>query len=110
MDVPLIRTKPARGKIRVITIKYLDSKPDLSGIRITAVDRQGKTYHTLTNEEGSYAFFLPAGIYKIMVLSEGMPFSIENPDREVEIKSDGTSKLPTFNYKDLRRKVGVKRF
>ncbi|WP_448137088.1 MSCRAMM family protein [Sphingobacterium siyangense] len=110
MDIPLIKTKTAKGKIQLIATKYLESKPDLSGIRITAIDRQGKKYNTLTNEEGAYIFYLPVGFYKLVVESEGMPFVIENSNCEVEVKAEGITDLPALRYQDQRRKVGIKRF
>ncbi|WET70763.1 hypothetical protein [Sphingobacterium sp.] len=110
MDIPLIKTKSAKGKMQLITNKYLESKPDLSGIRITANDRQGKKYNTLTNEAGEYVFYLPIGFYKLTVDTEGMPFVIENSNCEVEVKAEGLTELPSLRYSDQRRKVGVKRF
>ncbi|WP_426790177.1 MSCRAMM family protein [Sphingobacterium sp. WOUb80] len=110
VDIPLIKTKSAKGKIQLIATKYLDSRPDLSGIRITAIDRQGKKYNTLSNEDGAYIFYLPVGFYKLTVDSEGMPFVIENSNCEVEVKAEGMINLPTLRYQDQRRKVGIKRF
>ncbi|MGB3103696.1 MSCRAMM family protein [Sphingobacterium siyangense] len=110
MDIPLIKTKSAKGKLQLIASKYLESKPDLSGIRITANDRQGKRYNTLTNEEGEYLFYLPIGFYKLTVETEGMPFVIENSNCEAEVKAEGQNELPSLRYRDQRRKVGIKRF
>ncbi|WP_286883874.1 MULTISPECIES: MSCRAMM family protein [Sphingobacterium] len=110
VDIPLIKTKSARGKIQLIATKYLESKPDLSGIRITAIDRQGKKYNTLTNEDGAYIFYLPVGFYKLTVDSEGMPFVIENSNCEAEVKAEGLNELPSLRYRDQRRKVGITRF
>ncbi|KKO91201.1 hypothetical protein AAW12_11830 [Sphingobacterium sp. Ag1] len=110
VDMPLIKTKSARGKIQLIATKYLESKPDLSGIRITAIDRQGKKYNALTNEDGAYIFYLPVGFYKLTVDSEGMPFVIENSNCEAEVKAEGLNELPSLRYRDQRRKVGIKRF
>lgn len=110
MDIPLIKTKPAKGKIQLIASKYLESKPDLSGIRITANDRQGKKYNTLTNEAGEYVFYLPVGFYRLTVETEGMPFVIENSNCEAEVKVEGQTELPSLRYRDQRRKVGIKRF
>ncbi len=110
VDIPLIKTKSARGKIQLIATKYLESKPDLSGIRITAIDRWGKKYNTLTNEDGAYIFYLPVGFYKLTVDSEGMPFVIENSNCEAEVKAEGLNELPSLRYRDQRRKVGIKRF
>ncbi|WP_293938581.1 MSCRAMM family protein [Sphingobacterium sp. UBA5996] len=110
MDIPLVKTKSVKGNIQLVASKYLESKPDLSGIRITANDRQGKKYNTLTNEAGEYVFYLPIGFYRLTVETEGMPFVIENSNCEVEINAEGLIELPSLRYRDQRRKVGIKRF
>lgn len=110
LEIPLIKTRPLKGRIKVVENKYLKTRPQLGGIKITAVDRQGKTYSTLSSESGDYVLYLPLGNYSIAVVTEGMPFSIENQNCAVEVKVDKDCVIPDFNYRDERRKVGVKRF
>lgn len=110
LEIPLIKTKPLKGRIKIVENKYLKTSPQLGGIKVIAVDRQGKTYSTLSAESGDYVLYLPLGNYKIAVVTEGMPFSIENQNCEIEVKADKDIVIPDFNYKDERRKVGVKRF
>lgn len=110
LEIPLIKTRPLKGRIKIVENRYLKSRPQLGGIKITAVDRQGKTYSTLSSESGEYVLYLPLGNYRIAVVTEGMSFSIENQNCEIEVKTDKDAVIPDFNYRDERRKVGVKRF
>lgn len=110
LEIPLVKTKILRGKIKVIANKYQETKPALSGIRINAVSENGREYRTLSNAEGNYAFYLPPGIYTVFITTEGLPFSIENGKNEIELKDDDTEALLDFHYKDERRKIGIKRF
>jgi hypothetical protein len=110
LEIPLIKTRPLKGRIKVVDNKYLKTRPQLGGIKITAADSQGKIYSTLSSENGDYVLYLPLGNYSIAVVTEGMPFSIENQHCEIEVKADTDNIIPDFNYRDERRKVGVKRF
>ncbi|MDF2516809.1 MAG: hypothetical protein K0R59_2105 [Sphingobacterium sp.] len=110
LEIPLIKTRPLKGRIKIVENRYLKSRPQLGGIKITAVDRQGKTYSTLSSESGEYVLYLPLGNYRIAVVTEGMSFSIENQNCEIEVKTDKDAVIPDFNFRDERRKVGVKRF
>ncbi|RKO68890.1 hypothetical protein D7322_25115 [Sphingobacterium puteale] len=110
LEIPLIKTRPLKGRIKVVENRYLKTRPQLGGIKISAADRRGKTYSTLSSENGDYVLYLPLGNYSITVVTEGMPFSIENQNCEIEVKADKDNIIPDFNYRDERRKVGVKRF
>ncbi|WP_293942920.1 MULTISPECIES: MSCRAMM family protein [unclassified Sphingobacterium] len=110
MEIPLIITRALKGRIKSVTNKYLESRPQLGGIRIVARDLQDKEYSTLTNEDGNYVIYLPIGHYKVDVVTEGMSFSIENPSCEIEVKEGEATEIPDFRYRDERRKVEIKRF
>lgn len=110
LEIPLIITRSLKGRIKSVTNKYLETTPQLGGIRIIARDLQGKEYSTLTNEDGNYVIYLPTGHYKLAVVTEGMSFSIENPSCEIEVKEGETTEIPHFRYRDERRKIGIKRF
>lgn len=110
LAIPLVKTRVLKGKIIVVTDKYLQSKPDLAGIRIHALDRRGNAFTTLSDENGQFNLFLPLGYYTISIPTEGMSFSIENPIQEVDLQAKGMVLLEDFRYKDSRRKVGIKRF
>ncbi len=111
LEIPLVKTNVLKGKIKVKVNKYLESYPSLAGIRINAVDVNGKQYRTLSDAEGNYSFYLPPSFYTVFIDTQGLPFSIENTNNEIEIKAmeKHTYNLD-FEYKDERRKIEVKRF
>jgi len=110
LNIPLVKTKIVRGKIQVINQKYQEASPTIAGIRVNASDDRGNTYRTLTDEQGNYTLYLASGDYNVYIETEGMPFSIENNTNRIQL----TEKLKIiqldFQYKDERRKVGIKRF
>ncbi len=111
LEIPLVKTNILKGKIRIKMNKYLESQPYLAGIRINAVDRNGKQYHTLSDAEGNYSFYLPPSTYSVFIDTKGMLFSIENANNEIEIRGiKKTTYQLDFEYKDDRRKIEVKRF
>lgn len=110
IEVPLIRSKVLEGKLLIVGKSYQLTRPILSGIRIQAVDRQGKQHQTLTDVEGHYTFYLPPGSYQLSIETEGMPFSIENAQEKVQIKDSQERHTLNFKYRDERRKVGITRF
>jgi len=110
MRVPLIRAKTLAGRIVPLSTKYNNTKPELSGITVIAVSKQGQEYKTLSDQEGRYTFYLPSGSYIIDIPTQGMNFSINNPKREVSITNQQNMKIEDFEYVDQRRKINVKRF
>jgi hypothetical protein len=110
LEIPLIKTCMLKGKIKPIADKYLQTSPELSGIRIYAEDQQGKVYTTLSDANGDYTFFLPLGEYNVSIPTAGMAFTMDNPSQKVQLKDEHIVYLPDFNYKDGRRKVEIKRF
>lgn len=110
VEMPLVKTSKLNGHIQVVTKKYMETKPALSGIKVNAVDQNGKSYSTMSNEEGNYVLYVPVGIYNVSINTEGMPFSIENPNCEIEVKSGQPIQVPQFRYRDERRKMEIKRF
>lgn len=108
--VPLVKTRVVKGKITPIADKYLQTSPELSGIRVHAEDQQGNSYHTLSDAKGNYMFFLPVGHYTVSIPTAGMAFTIENPSQEIQLTDEQVIYLRDFNYKDGRRKVEIKRF
>lgn len=110
IEIPLTKTKKLTGKLQLASNKYMTARPDLSGISIYAVDRNGRKYNTLTNDEGEYIFYLPVGVYTINVVTDGMPFGIENAGCQVEVEAHRKTELPVLKYWDQRRRVNIKRF
>lgn len=109
LEIPLVKTQSLNGRLKVVAGKYLDSQPVLAGIRISAMDSNGRIHQTLTDDEGTFCFYLPQNDYTVYIETTGMPFSIENGREQVQLKGKVVEML-TFLYKDERRKVGVMRF
>lgn len=110
IEVALIRSKILEGKLVVVGKNYQTTKPVLSGIRIKAIDSQGKERQTLTDVEGHYTFYLAPGSYQVSIETEGMPFSIENAAEKIQLQDSQERYTIDFRYRDERRKVGITRF
>jgi len=109
IEVPLVKTQALNGCIKLTGTKYMDGRPSLAGIRINAVDVNGRIEKTLTDDHGEFCFYLPRNKYTVYIETEGMPFSIVNGKEEVLLAGKPVELL-TFLYKDERRKIGVTRF
>ncbi|MDM1296843.1 hypothetical protein HX021_21370 [Sphingobacterium sp. N143] len=109
LKIPLVKTAILRGRIRPVENKYLNAAPELSGICVQAKNEQGQIYKTLSNADGDYTLYLPVGTYELFIATAGMPFTIDNPSSQVEVRREKPV-VRDFNVKDVRRKVDVKRF
>jgi len=109
LDIPLVKTQALNGHIELVASKYLNGKPLLAGIRVNAVDGNGRIHYTLTDDNGAFCFYLPRSRYSVYIDTEGMPFSIQNGKEEVLLEGKQVQML-TFLYKDERRKVAVSKF
>lgn len=106
--VPLVKTQALNGRLKVTAKKY-EAAVVLGGIRINAMDANGKIHHTLTDDSGAFCFYLPRNTYTVYVETKGMSFSIEN-DKEQVLLAGTPIEILTFIYKDERRKIGITRF
>lgn len=111
--IPFVRGIKVQGQV-LIDLDQLTSDGndhfDLSHIKITATN--GKGYHTLTNAQGIYEFYLPNGEYTITfdenVLTER--FRLMQNDIKVSLSNDLENMFVTFMVVEKRRKVDVKKF
>ena len=110
MEVPLVKTAVLRGKIEAQQSRYQNTKSELSGIAVLASDQMGNTFKTLTNEEGSYNFYLRPGQYRIFIETLGMSFSIANPSHQLNLAEGKAVYDLNFQYVDEQQKVEVTRF
>lgn len=109
LEIPLVKTQALNGVVKPIASKYLNGKPALAGIRVSALDANGRIHQTLTDDQGGFCFYLPRNKYTVYIETTGMPFSIENGKEEVSL--DGApAQMLTFLYKDEHRKITVTRF
>ena len=109
LEIGLVQTQALNGCIQPVASKYLNGRPELSGIHVSAVGANGRIHQTLTDDKGNFCFYLPRSKYTVYIETEGMPFSIENGKEEVTLEGKPVNRL-TFLYKDQHRKVDVSRF
>lgn len=109
VQVALVKTQALNGALKVIADKYKNDNVQLAGIKINAIDINGRIYQTLTDDKGVFCFYLPRNKYTVYIDTKGMPFSIENEREEVLLQGSPVGQL-TFLYRDEHRKVGVTQF
>lgn len=109
LEIGLVQTQALNGCIKAVASKYLNGRPELSGIHVSAMDASGRIHQTLTDDSGNFCFYLPRSKYTVYIETEGMPFTIENGKEEVTLEGKPVEML-TFLYKDQHRKVEVSRF
>jgi len=109
LEVPLVKTQALNGRLKVVEDKYKKGTPEFTGIKISAIDENGRIYHTLTDDKGMFCFYLPRNKYIVYIETKGLPFSIDNGRAEVLLQGTPVELL-TFMYRDQHRKVGITRF
>ncbi|WP_090608065.1 carboxypeptidase-like regulatory domain-containing protein [Parapedobacter koreensis] len=85
----------------------------LGGFTITAKNTAtGQTTRAVTDSQGNYVLFLPAGSYEFSMLDNKMPqyVSAELPVQQAEVKAGEINSGPLFILKVEEKKVEVKRF
>lgn len=88
------------------------SKPlDLSNIMISAVSDK-RDYHTLTDNEGAFEFYLPNGVYTLSMDESilGSNYTLVRNNFNVKMESGVEGMYISFNIIEKRRKVKTKRF
>lgn len=113
ISIPFVKGVKIYGKVvidRDLLSQKMDVIPEIGGIKITA--ENGKTVHTLTENDGSFIFYAPYGDYKIIFDEKvlGTRYRLMENNIHVKIDKDVESIFVTFNIIEKRRKVAVKRF
>lgn len=109
LEIPLIKMERLSGKLSYVSDKYSEGVPSSSGLRVKAIAGNGKIYSTLTNDEGTFSFYLPENKYNVYIETDGLPYAMINPKETVEVKRDQVVSLE-FKYKYEGRKIDVVRF
>jgi hypothetical protein len=113
ISIPFVKGVKIYGKVvvdRDILSQQMEMIPEIGGIKITA--ENGKTVHTLTENDGSFIFYAPYGDYKIIFDEKvlGTRYRLMENNIHVKIDKDVESIFVTFNIMEKRRKVAVKKF
>ncbi|CAN5564061.1 hypothetical protein BH11BAC1_BH11BAC1_04190 [soil metagenome] len=89
-----------------------NKNPDLTRIRVTAVDSAGKTYSTLTSEEGRFEIYVPAGEFRISINQKaiGDGYLLEQNSIPVSLVGGMEAFNITFRIKEKERQMKVKKF
>jgi hypothetical protein len=86
--------------------------PELSRIRVTAVDSAGKTYSTLTGMNGKFELYVPSGDYRVTINQKavGEDFLMEQNSIPVSLIGGMDAYNIGFHLKERERQVKVKKF
>ncbi len=111
--IPFVRGIKVSGQVMIdldqLTVAA-DDKFDLTNIKVSA--NNGRAYHTLTDFEGRFEFYLPNGDYTITLDENIMSnkYRLMQNDIPVTLSNDLESMFVTFFIVEKRRKVNVKKF
>ena len=113
IPIPLVRGIKVCGKVfiqRDPMSPTADIKIDVSGIKISALN--GRIYSTLTQKDGSFELYLPAGKYTISLDESiiGERFYLVKNNFEVNVKEGFDNIFITFYIVEKKRKVRVIKF
>jgi hypothetical protein len=113
VPIPFVRGIKVSGQV-VIDLDQRtvaeDERFDLSNIKVAA--NNGKAYHTLTDFDGRFEFYLPNGDYTI-TLDENIltsKYRLMQNDIPVTLSQDLENMFVTFFIVEKRRKVNIKKF
>lgn len=89
-----------------------NKNPELSRIRVTAVDSSGKTYSTLTGDEGHFELYVPSGDYRVSINTKaiGDNYVIEQNSIPVSLMGGMDAYNISFHLREKERQVKVKKF
>jgi hypothetical protein len=107
---PFTRSNVITGKLVLFRDEQSSLTMQLEGIRITAIASNGVVYHTLTNENGEYAFNLPAGNYIVNVNKAVFDekFRMTEPSKPADLINNHHLKLQ-FEIRQKARLINVRK-
>lgn len=85
---------------------------NLSAIRVTATDSLGKSYSSLTDQNGRFSMKLPAGVYQVIINEKALPdnFEVQQKLITIDMITVSDSYDLSFYIKERKRKVNIKKF
>lgn len=86
--------------------------PDLSRIRVSAVDSAGHTYSALTTADGRFDLYVPTGDYRVSINQNAIDrnFVLEQNMMHVELTPEVDAWSISFQLREKERKVNIKKF
>jgi hypothetical protein len=115
IEVPFTHGVRIIGSISVdrsVFSNVRNKSPELARIRITAVDSAGKTYTSLTAENGQFELYVPAGDYRISINQKafGDNFLLDQNSIPVSLMAGMDAYNISFHLREKERQVKVKKF
>jgi hypothetical protein len=89
-----------------------NKNPELSRIRVTAVDSSGKSFSCLTAADGRFELYVPAGDYRVSINQKavGEEYLLEQSSIPVSLMGGMDAYNISFHLKERERQVKVKKF
>lgn len=112
IEIPMQKTGVIKGSISYVFNQFsYENQKNKEGVLISAVNSRGTRFTAMTNEDGQFVFYLPAGEYDIDLRKENMPEEVEsmNNYKQVPISPQEVF-LANFVLKVKERKVETKKF
>lgn len=114
VEIPLQQAGVLKGGITLAgngngTNGLIREQMNRSGIQVTAVDTDGKTYTAQTDEKGNFIFYLPAGSYTASLLLSSSEHLCLNNSQVVQV-DPGQPVLLHFKIAFKPKKIEIKRF
>ena len=115
IDLPFTHGVRVIGSVAVDKDEFSslrNNNPELSRIRVTAVDSAGMTYSTLTGEDGKFEIYVPAGEYRVSINQKvlGDNFILEQNAIPVTLMGGMEAYNISFHLKEKERQIKVKKF
>lgn len=97
------------GVVKAPVKKYDETVPEMEGVKVLFIDRNGKEFTTFTGKEGNFSFQLPAGTYKAF-LPELKSKNRQSKDLIVVVDPQtGYAGMVEFQWVDEGRQVQIKK-
>ena len=115
IELPFTHGVRVQGSVNVDLSEFSNLRnknPELSRIRVTAVDSAGTSYSTLTGDGGKFEIYVPAGEYRISINQNAMGdnFILEQNAIPVTLVGGMEAFHISFHLKEKERQVKVKKF
>jgi len=112
--IPLTRGVQISGNVlaQKATYSRFVNELNLSGIRITAIGKDGKVYSGLTDRSGQFRMFVPFGQYVIKASGSTIDdqFQFAQDTYELGIDNADSNYQLTYYLIEKRRKLNIKKF
>lgn len=112
--IPLTRGVQIAGNVlaQKATYSRFVNEVNLSGIRITAIGKDGKVYSGLTDRSGKFRMFVPFGQYVIKASGATIDdqFQFAQDTYELGIDNADSNYQLTYYLIEKRRKLNIKKF